>query len=275
MMGKPRIITQTLVSARYQLPISKSPTPKAHTDMILKISAKTEGSKTTIIITSTGQHSTRAGTAAVLILLQQLPPVWAASTHLGNICHQNCRPGHFEPQTTAGQYHDAHGLGQFSTILDIQPLRTHRATPRYLKASRRARSGPGPPCQEKSQWHCRAATAEPPTQHMPLPSLDHVTVHFCHKTMAGMYFLKQNFNWPNSWRLFSCTDRPRHQPLARRIWVQLTAVLPNTPPFDSTHPISQLMSRDRQVPGTPTVWSTISAPGGKMKVAYLTLTLQD
>ena len=95
---------------------------------------------------------------------------------------------------------------------------------------------PGPPCQERSQWHRGAATAEPPTPHVPLPGLDHVTVHFCHKMMAGIYFLKQTFNWPNSWRLFSCTDRPRHQPLMRRIWVQLIAVLPKTP-FDSTHPI--------------------------------------
>lgn len=57
----------------------------------------------------------------------------AASTHLGNICHQNCQPSHFKPQTAAGQNHDAHGMGQFSMILDTQPLRTHGATPPDLK----------------------------------------------------------------------------------------------------------------------------------------------
>lgn len=196
--------------------------------MILKIWVKTEGSKTNLVIASTGQHSTRAGTAAIPILLQQLLRAQAALTHLGNICHQNCRPSHFKLQTTAGQHHDARGLEQFSTILDIQPLRTQGATPYYLKASWGAQSGPGLPCQ------------------------DHITVHFCHKTMAGMHFLKQTFNWPTAGDHFLALTDPGTNPWWEGFGLNLLQCYQIYPLTPHTW-FSQLMSRDWQVPGTPTI----------------------
>lgn len=154
---------------------------------------------------------------------------------------------------------------------DIQPLRGYGATLHYLKASEGAQSRPGPLCQERSQWHHGVATAKPSIPHMPCPAwatLQCISATkwwqeclFWNRPLigqtAGNYFLALTDPSTKPW--WGGLEFNSLQATKYPLWL-------HTPDFHSSW---QGTGRYQD----PTIWSTFSAPGGKMK--YLTLTLQD